>query len=110
MRRIEDNFANGPLTCIDKWVEAMGPSVVVDWVRIFVAPLHAWRKEVMWKLGELIGAVEEVDARCLTMEMVEFVRVKVVRLAATEIPKTLSLDVGDLRYGLWTEVEPRKVV
>lgn len=93
------HFSEGPLKGLDKWTEVLGPRMVVDWVRIFNVPLHAWRKEVMWKLGEMCGAVEEIDARCLSMEVVEFVRMKVVRLATKEIPKKIVFGCGI--YSFW---------
>lgn len=58
---------------------------------------------MLWKLGEMIGSVEEIDTRCLFLEVVQFVRVKVVRLVGKGIPKTLSLEVGDLRFDLRTK-------
>lgn len=61
----------------------------------------------MGKLGELIGLVEEVVDRCLKMEVVGFVRLKIVRPVAAVVPQTLWLDVGDVRYRLWTVIEPR---
>lgn len=92
------HFADGPLRRIDKWSESHGPVLEVDWVRIHGIPLHARRKEVFWKLGELMGLVEEIDSHCLNMEIVEFARVKILHPVSVAIPKTLLLDVDDLRF------------
>lgn len=61
----------------------------------------------MYKLGELIGIVEEVKDRCIQMEVVEFLRLKIARPCAAIVPPTLWLDVSDIIFRLWTEVESR---
>lgn len=67
-------------------------------------------KDTLQKLSELVGVVEEVDARFLNMEVVEFVRMKVVHPITSEIPKDLWLDVGDVRFHIWTEVVLRTML
>lgn len=57
-----------------------------------------------------MGLVKEIDSHCLNMEIVELARVKILHPVSVAIPKTLLLDVEDLRFQLWTEVEPRSVV
>lgn len=82
----------------------------MDWVRFFGISLHVWRKETLHKLGELIGMVEEIDDRCLEMEVVEFVRMRLAHRIDLEIPRTFWLDVGDVQFHIWTEVELKLMV
>lgn len=64
---------------------------------------------MLWKLGELIGMVEEVDERCLKMEVVEFARLRIVQPSDVVIPQTLLLDLADVRFSLRMELEPRVI-
>lgn len=103
-------FSDGPLKRLDKWSADLGLGKVIGWVRIFGIPLHAWRKEILWKLGGILGFVEEVDNRWLNLEVVEFLQVKIIRPVTSVIPKTLSLEIGDVRFDLWTAVEAQFLV
>lgn len=66
----------------------------MDWVRLFGIPLHIWRKETLEKLGEMVGVVEEVDDRCLQLEVVEFARMKIIHPVDAEIAKTCGWTLG----------------
>lgn len=49
-----------------------------------------------------------MDKRYLNLVVVEFARLKIIHILEAKIPKDLWLDIGDVRFTIRVEVEPKK--
>lgn len=80
-----------PFKALDRWTEILGSPPSEVWIRLRGVPLHVWREETFFLLGDYVGSTVEVDPFTSKKEMLLYGRVKVTRDVNQRLPQSIYL-------------------